>query len=95
MGLLNFKRNAEGATYTVLRGMLWGDGIAVVGQTIVVSDPALARELVNANKIAPLDDVARDHLRRPAKWIEEPRTTSINPKGVGVFSRQSPWEPMQ
>ena len=94
MGLLNFKKRAEAevAKYVVLRRMVWGDGIAVVGQTIMVSDPALARELVNAGKLSPLDDAAREHLKAPAHWREQPKNTaSISPRGAGVFSRKSPW----
>ena len=94
MGLLNFKRT-EGAKYRAIKKFWWADRVLAVGDVIEVADPALARELCGVGRLEPVDDSARDHLRRPAKWIEQPRTTSINPKGVGVFSRQSPWEPMQ
>jgi len=94
MALLNFKRPA-GAKYIVKRRMVWGDGIAVVGQVIAVEDPADARGLCAAGKIAPLDDAARDHLRQPARWVEQPRNTSVHPKGAGVFSRENPWRPIQ
>ena len=98
MGLLNFKKRAEaeGAKYLVLRKLMWTDGIAAVGTTIVINDPADARGLLHAGKISPLDAAAQDHLRAPAHWNEQPRhTTSINQANVGVFSRQSPWGPLE
>ena len=99
MGALSlFKKRTEvaGGTYVVLRKMVWAGGIAAVGQTIVISDPADARGLLHAGKIAPLDAAAQDHLRAPAHWNEQPRsTTSLNPRNAGVFSRQSPWGPLE
>lgn len=91
MRLLSLLKRSDDARYTVLRRMTWEGGIADVGAVVQIDDPALARELVAAAKIAPADDRAVEHLRAPARWIEPPRTTSINPRNGGIFSRESPW----
>lgn len=90
MGLLNFKRATEGARFRAIKKFWWADRVLAVGDVILVEDPAMARELCNAGRLDPVDDGAREHLRRPAKWIE-PRNTSVVPRNSGVFSRERPW----
>ena len=95
MGALSLfkKRPDPTARFTVLRKFVWGPGFASIGDLIFIGDPALARELVNASKVQPFDEHAREFLKQPAKWIE-PRTTAISPRGAGVFSREQPWRPL-
>jgi len=93
MGLLNFKRT-EFAKYRAVKKFWWADRVLAVGDVIEVADPALARELCNAGRLEPVDDSARDHLRRPAKWTE-PKTTAVSPRNSGIFSRESPWRQIE
>jgi len=80
--------------FEVLRRMIWGGSIAEVGAIVRIEDPALARELVAAGKVAPASDRARNHLTKPAKWTE-PKTTAVSPRNSGIFSRESPWRQIE
>jgi len=93
MGLRNLLKR-DGGRYLVRRRMVWADGFAEVGSVIRIDDPALARQLVAAGKIVPADAAAQEHLGKPARWTA-PRDTSIRPQRPGIFSRQSPWRPIE
>jgi hypothetical protein len=95
MGILKKFIKVDGAKYRAIKRFWWADRVLAVGEVIDVEDPALARELCGAGRLEPVDDDARDHLRRPAKWVEQPRTTAVSPRGAGVFSRQAQWGPLE
>ena len=84
MNLLSF---SKGAKFRALRRFWWADRVLAVGEEIKVEDPALARELVGAGRLEPVDDRAREHLTKPAQWIEQPRNTSISARGPGITAR--------
>ncbi|MBK6279922.1 MAG: hypothetical protein IPF57_18275 [Gammaproteobacteria bacterium] len=85
MGLLSF---GKGAKFRATKRFWWADRVLAVGEVVKVDDPALARELCGAGRLEPVDDRAREHLTKPAKWIEQPQdTTSITSRGAGIVSR--------
>jgi hypothetical protein len=86
MGLLSF---GKGAKFRALRPFWWSARLLAVGEVVKVEDPALARELVGAGRLEPVDDRAREHLTKPAQWIEQPQdtTTAITSRGAGIVPR--------